>query len=126
MDGIGLELIEYVAGLAGLEPVWRGDTDVGRGEAAAVLRDHLLGDDVHLTLVRTASFTVLAHVVALDRAHYDHRPFGAAGGVRNEFTFVELLVAESDDDRVALAVWGRAPGTPSPLRHRLGVADQLP
>jgi len=104
VDGIGLGLIEHVSGLGRLEPVQRGDADIGHREARAVLGHHLLGYHVQLALVRAASLAVLAHVVALDRAHDDHRLLGAAAGVRNELVPVELLVAEPDDDRVAPVV----------------------
>src|SRR5215470_3138168 len=104
VDGIGLGLVEHVGGLAGLVPVGRSDTDIGLGEVRAVRRDHFLIDDVDLALVRATSFTVLAHVVALDGTHYDHWPLGAAAGVRDELAFVELLVAEPDDDRVTPVV----------------------
>lgn len=104
VDGIGLGLIEHVGGFAGLEPVRRGDADIGLRETPAVFGDHFLFDDVDLALVRAASFAVLAHVVAFDRAHYDHCSLGAAGGVRDEFAVVELLVAVPDDDRVAPVV----------------------
>ena len=74
------------------------------GEAPAVLRDHFLGDYIQLAPVRATSFAVLAHVVALDRAHHDHCSLGATGGVWDELAFVELLVAVPDDDRVAPVV----------------------
>jgi hypothetical protein len=50
---------------------------------------------------RATSSSVLAHVVALDRAHRDHRPLSVAGGEGYECTLVERLVTEPDDGRVA-------------------------
>src|SRR5262249_1778742 len=37
----------------------------------AVLRDHLLDDDVHLALIRSAASPVLPHVITLDRTQHD-------------------------------------------------------
>lgn len=118
VDGVCLDLIEQIGSLVGLESVWRGDADVGVGNARAVIPDHLLGDGVQLALVRAPSSSVLAHVVALGRATHDHRPLGAAARVRDELAVVELLVAEPDDGRVAPVVLTQQ-------RARQAVAVQL-
>lgn len=79
----------------------RGDADIRADDARAVRRDDLVDDDVHLALVRATSSSVLAHVVALDCAHHDHRPLSVAGGEGYECALVERLVTEPDDGRAA-------------------------